>query len=92
MHISLWVFPKRDEALADIIIPFHNAFSLALSNLNKISSYVMTTNWRLYSKVSEIMLQYKTRGYYNKFDEIYGGILLTCQNTTMRLYGAWLKR
>ena len=31
--------------------------------------------------------------YYNKFDdEIYGDILLICQNTTMRVYGAWIKR
>ena len=31
------------------------------------------------------------RGYYNKFDEIIAGMLLTCQNTTMRVYGAWIK-
>ena len=33
----------------------------------------------------------KTWGYKNKFDEILGGILLVYQNTTIRIYGAWVK-
>ena len=38
-----------------------------------ISSYVMTTDFRLYIDISQILLLYKTLGYHNKFDyEILG--------------------
>ena len=34
----------------------------------QISSWVITTHCRLYSNISQILLLYKTRRYYNKFD------------------------
>ena len=46
----------------------------------------------MYGNISQILLLYKTCWYYNKFDyEIIGGMLLMCQNTTMQVYGAWIK-
>ena len=47
--------------------------------------YIMTTNFRWYNNISQILMPYKTWVYYNKFDEIRGGI---CQNTTTQVYGA----
>ena len=41
---------------------------------------------RLYSNISQILLQYKTWGHYNKFDPTKS--LGVYQNTTMWLYGA----
>ena len=59
-----------------------------------ITSYMIPTN--LYSNISQILLLYKTWGYYNKFYSWWyiklGGILLICQNTTTSVYGAWIKR
>ena len=43
---------------------------------------------------TNIAANYKTWGYYIKFDSTksMGGILLICQNTTVQVYGAWIKR
>ena len=52
----------------------------------------MTIHCQLYSNISQILLLYETWQYYNKFDyEIIGGKLPMCQNTTMRVNGAWIK-
>ena len=53
-----------------------------------------TTNFRLYSNISRILLLYKTWGYYDKLTnlyEIFGGMLLICQVTTVPVHGAWIK-
>ena len=45
----------------------------------------------MYSNISQILQLYKMWWYYNKFDSMIGGMLLKSQNTTMRVYGAWIK-
>ena len=51
------------------IVLFHNDFPPGGEQPEqRISSYVMTTNFRFYSNISQILLLYKTWGCYNKFD------------------------
>ena len=50
------------------IVLFHNDIPLAMSRPNNFSLQVMPTNCRLYSNISQMLLLYKTWGYYNKFD------------------------
>ena len=58
----------------------------------QISSWVITTHCRLYSNISQILLLYKTWRYYNKFDSTKSlGVHYRCENTTMRVNGAWIK-
>ena len=72
-------------------------FSLAVSNPNTInSSWVTTTNCRLYCNFAQLLLLCQTWGYYNKLDSTKslgggGGILLMCHNSTMRVYEARFK-
>ena len=51
------------------IVLSHINFPQAVSSPNTvISSWVITTNCRLYSNISQILLLYKTWGYHNNFD------------------------
>ena len=47
----------------------------------------------MHSNISQILLLYKTWRYHNKFDspKSLGGMLLMCHNTTVRVYGPWIK-
>ena len=57
-----------------------------------ISLSVRTTNCWMYSNISQILLLNKTWGYYNTFDSTKSlDMLLTCQNTTIRVYGTWIR-
>ena len=52
-----------------MIVLFHNDFPLRRTSRTLcISSLVITTIFRLYSNISQILLLYKTWGYDNKFD------------------------
>ena len=52
-----------------IIVLLHSYFSLAMSSLNNV--YLLrTTNYRLYSNISQVLLLYQTKGYFNKFDSM----------------------
>ena len=52
-----------------IWIPFHSYFSPAVSSLNNVCQLISrTTNCRLYSNISHILLLYRIWVHYNKFD------------------------
>ena len=86
------ITPKTEHSL---MVPFRKDFPLAVSSSKtpQINPWVITTHCRLYRNNSQILLLYKTWRYYNKLDyEITGGTLPMCQNTTMQVKGAWIKR
>ena len=82
-----------DMVCDDNIVLFHNDLTSSGEQPEQcILAHKSTTNRRLYSNISQILLLYKTWGYHNKFDyKILRGILLICHNIAMRVYEARIK-
>ena len=75
----------------------HNDFSLALSSLNNANQlmYIRYNNQltAVEQYFTNIVVIQNTGVLWQIWTyEIFGGMLLICLNTTMRVYGAWMKR
>ena len=78
----------------DKYLLFHNDFSLAvncLNNMNKLKHYNnhLTAVEHYFTNIAAV--QNMGVLYQMWLYEIHGDILLICQNTTMQVYGAWIK-
>ena len=68
---SFLLFHWSHQELLTANRPFSQLFPLAVSSRTTyIISYVRTTNYRLYSNISQKCLLYKTWGFYNKFESM----------------------
>ena len=83
-----------------LIVLYHNSFSPSGEQPKQrllISLEVRTTNCRLYSNISQILLLCKTWGYYNKFDIIkpfrgcYRYVKRKYHNAGTGIYWAWIR-
>ena len=57
-----------------------------------INSYIMTTNFRLYNNISQILLLYKTWGYYNKFYSTKSLRVYYWYVKILQWHGVWIKK
>ena len=95
LKTGIWTHFSNDDVKNVLNSPLYQLiFPLSVSSLNNVYYPISrTTNFQLYSNISQILLLYKVWGCYNKFDYItkFHSILLIYQNAMMRVCGAWIE-
>ena len=95
MRELYWIDASPSCGVSKQFVPFHNDFPLAvssLSNANLLMGYnkkltVVEQCFANIAGIQNIGVLYQIWTY-----EIYGDVVLICQNTTMRVCWAWIKR
>ena len=85
-----WSLYGSQDPESHWMVPFHNDFPLAVSSLNNVNQLIQTVIEQYFPNIT--IIQNVGLLWQIRLDKIYCEILLICQNTTMRVYGAWIKR